>query len=72
MDKQAYGYFISGSDDEVTVKNNVSAFSNIYLAPRVLVNMSALNTKTKILGHTVNVPFGIAPMAMQKLLHPDG
>lgn len=28
--------------------------------------------KTKVLGYDVNVPFGIAPFAMQKLIHPEG
>jgi L-lactate dehydrogenase (cytochrome) len=45
-----YGYYISGSDDEVTLKNNVSAFDSVYLAPRVLIDMSKLSMNTKILG----------------------
>ena len=28
--------------------------------------------KTKLLGESVNIPFGIAPFAMQKILHPRG
>jgi len=28
--------------------------------------------KTRIMGHEVDLPFGIAPFAMQKLLHPEG
>jgi isopentenyl diphosphate isomerase/L-lactate dehydrogenase-like FMN-dependent dehydrogenase len=28
--------------------------------------------KTKILGREVNIPFGVAPIAMQKLIHSDG
>ena len=40
--------------------------------PRVLVDMSDCNAKTKILGHEVDLPFGVAPVAMQKLIHPEG
>lgn len=28
--------------------------------------------KTKILGREVDLPFGVAPIAMQKLIHEDG
>jgi isopentenyl diphosphate isomerase/L-lactate dehydrogenase-like FMN-dependent dehydrogenase len=34
--------------------------------------MSNLTTKTTILGHSTDLPFGIAPFAMQKLVHPEG
>jgi isopentenyl diphosphate isomerase/L-lactate dehydrogenase-like FMN-dependent dehydrogenase len=31
--------------------------------------MTNISTKTKILGQELNMPFGIAPIAMQKLIH---
>jgi isopentenyl diphosphate isomerase/L-lactate dehydrogenase-like FMN-dependent dehydrogenase len=31
--------------------------------------MANISTKTKILGRELNMPFGIAPIAMQKLIH---
>lgn len=34
--------------------------------------MKDLSMKTKILGEEVDLPFGIAPFAMQKILHPRG
>lgn len=34
--------------------------------------MSHVCMKTKILGREVNIPFGVAPIAMQKLIHSDG
>lgn len=72
MLNDSYGYFSSGSDDEITLAKNISAFSDIYLHPRVLVDMTQLSLKTKILGQETDLPFGIAPFAMQKLLHPEG
>lgn len=46
----AYEYFRSGSDEEITQKNNVEAFRKIYLIPRILIDMTNLTLKTKILG----------------------
>ena len=50
MINDSYGYFSSGSDDEITLGKNISAFSDIYLHPRVLVDMTQLSLKTNILG----------------------
>jgi (S)-2-hydroxy-acid oxidase len=68
----SYEYYISGSDDEITLRNNISAFKEIYLTPRVLVDMNNVSMKTTILGHELSLPFGIAPFALQKILHPKG
>jgi isopentenyl diphosphate isomerase/L-lactate dehydrogenase-like FMN-dependent dehydrogenase len=68
----AYGYYVSGSDDEITLRNNISAFKKIYLNPRVLVDMTDFSMKARILGEEVDLPFGIAPFALQKILHPKG
>jgi isopentenyl diphosphate isomerase/L-lactate dehydrogenase-like FMN-dependent dehydrogenase len=46
----AYAYFASGSDDEITLKNNIKALKDIYLTPRVLVDMAQFSTKTTIFG----------------------
>ena len=42
------------------------------MKPRVLRDISNISFQTKILGHHVDIPFGIAPVAMQKLIHPKG
>lgn len=34
--------------------------------------MTHVSMKTKILGREVNIPFGVAPVAMQKLITPEG
>lgn len=46
----------------------MDAFRRIYLNPRVLVDVSKICTKTKILGHEIDMPIGIAPVAMLKLV----
>ena len=40
--------------------------------PRVLVDVSKINTETTILGVKVASPICIAPTAMQKMAHPEG
>ena len=40
--------------------------------PRMMIDVSIRNLKTKVLGQTVSIPIGISPTAMQKMAHPDG
>lgn len=47
----------------------MDAFRRIYLNPRVLVDVSKICTKTKILGHEIDMPIGVAPFAMLKLVY---
>jgi len=42
------------------------------IRPRVLRDISKRNMKTEILGRASDIPIGVAPMAVQKLSHPEG
>ncbi|HRA99577.1 MAG TPA: alpha-hydroxy acid oxidase [Ignavibacteria bacterium] len=72
LDKNAFDYFYSGANDQITLKENCEAFKRIFLKYRVLVNVSKRDLTTKILGHNISMPVIIAPTAFQKLAHPDG
>ena len=65
-------YFSSGAGDEITLERNRLCFRDWALLPRVLIDVSSVSTSTTILGRVVSQPFGIAPSAFQRLLHPDG
>ena len=68
----AYGYFAGGADDEVTLRENVEAFQRLRLRPRVLADVSGVSTKATVLGHDVSMPILVAPLAFQRLAHPEG
>lgn len=68
----SWDYYISGAWDELTLKENLSAFAKIKLRPKVLVDVSQRNLKTNILGQEIEFPILIAPTAFQCLAHPDG
>jgi (S)-2-hydroxy-acid oxidase len=72
LPKMVYDYYRSGADDQITLKRNRSDFDKIKLIPRVLKDVSRIDTSVKILGHTMDSPIIIAPTAMQKLAHPLG
>jgi isopentenyl diphosphate isomerase/L-lactate dehydrogenase-like FMN-dependent dehydrogenase len=72
LDPAAFGYFAGGAGDEVTLRDNVDAFGRLTLRPRVLADVSGVSTAAKVLGHDVSMPIGVAPVAFQRLAHPEG
>jgi len=69
---EVWCYFAGGADDEVTLRENVAAFSRVRLRPRVLVDVAAVTTRTEVLGCALSMPILVAPTAMHGLLDPEG
>lgn len=65
-------YLASGSADEVTLRRNRSAFDARLLMPRVLRDVSAVDTSLTLLGGRLPHPILLAPVGFQRLFHPDG
>lgn len=72
MPQMAYDYYAGGAEDEVTLRQNRAAFERIALRPRMLVDISAIDTSTVVLGQQTPAPIIVAPTAMHKLGHPEG
>jgi len=68
----AYVYVSGGSGDERTMRDNIEAFTRWQFIPRVLVDTTRRDLSTTLLGRDVALPVGIAPFALQGLLHPEG
>ena len=66
------GYYRSGADDEATLAENEAAFARWQLRPRMLVDVSRLDTRCRLLGHTLATPLLVAPMAAQRMAHERG
>jgi 4-hydroxymandelate oxidase len=54
------------------MRENVEAYARWRFVPRVLVDTSARDLSTTVLGRRVTMPIGIAPFALQGLLDPEG
>ncbi|KOX21728.1 2-hydroxy-acid oxidase [Saccharothrix sp. NRRL B-16348] len=65
--------FVSGgAGDEVTLAANRAAFDRVSVVPRSLVDVSRCDTGRDLFGAWSSLPLAIAPMAYQRLVHPDG
>ena len=71
LDTASYDYIAGGASDEITLADNVAAWSRRRFRPRVLVDVSAVDVSTTLLGSSVALPVAIAPMATHGLTHPD-
>ncbi|CAR26605.1 ZYRO0B13728p [Zygosaccharomyces rouxii] len=70
LTKQAWAYYSSGADDEITMRENHFAYHRIFFKPKVLVNVAEVDTKTEMLGAPVDVPFYVTATALCKLGNP--
>lgn len=67
-----YDYYAGGSGRERTLAANEQAWDRTWLAPRVLRDVSAVDTGTALLGAPVTTPLAVAPTGFHRLAHPEG
>ncbi len=72
LDANAWAYFAGGAADELTLRANVQAWQHLALLPRVLAPLQGGHTRVNLLGRTLLHPLFIAPVAYQRMAHPDG
>ena len=71
----AYDYFACGAGQERTLQASVRAWRRYWLAPRVLRDVSSVDTGVLLPGRPparLRTPVAVAPTAFQGLAHPDG
>ncbi len=72
LSRMAYDYIAGGAGDEVTLRRNRERFDEISLQPRVLIDVSKVDTRMELFGQSFDYPILLAPTAYQKLAHPEG
>ena len=72
MSDAAWAYFAGGAGDEWTLRENAAAFDRLPLRTRALRDMRGATTRTALLGCDLAAPILLAPVAFQRMAHPDG
>ncbi|KAI0827961.1 FMN-dependent dehydrogenase-domain-containing protein [Trametes gibbosa] len=72
MQEKAWAYYSSAAEDEITNRENHSAYHRIWWRPRILRDVTNVDFSTKILGLATKFPLYISATALGKLGHPDG
>lgn len=68
----SYAYIAGGSGRDQTLAANQAAFSKYPVVPRILRDLMQGNTQISLLGKNYSHPIFLAPVAYQKLAHPQG
>ncbi|MEW1569471.1 alpha-hydroxy acid oxidase [Streptomyces sp. NPDC093509] len=69
---EVWDFVEGGAGEELTLAANRAALDRIGLVPRVLTGAKSDGTGTELLGTWAALPVAVAPMAYQRLVHPEG
>lgn len=70
LPKMISDYLEGGALDETTMRANEARIKALMLRQRSLVDVGAIDTSTKILGHELDLPLMVSPMGMLTIFHP--
>jgi L-lactate dehydrogenase (cytochrome) len=72
MEPRAAGYVCAGAGSEATMQANRDAFAKHRIVPRMLRDVTDRDLSTTLLGSELSAPLLLAPIGVQKVVHPDG
>jgi len=72
LDSNAWAYFSGGAADEISLHDNRQAWDRLHIHPRVLRSMAGASTAVELLGRPLAHPILLAPVAFQRMAHPEG
>ncbi|KAH3668340.1 hypothetical protein OGAPHI_002094 [Ogataea philodendri] len=65
-----WGYYSTGSDDEISLRENHYAYGRIFFRPQCLMDVSECSLETEMLGTKVSAPFYITAFAGSPSANP--
>jgi 4-hydroxymandelate oxidase len=68
----AFEYINGGAADEITLRWNRESFDRIRLRPRILNDVSTLDTRVRLFDQELAFPILLAPTSYHKLVHAEG
>jgi glycolate oxidase len=72
MNQNLWDYVIGGTATETTVRRNRLALDRIGFRPRVLEDVSEVDTSAELLGHKIRLPLALAPVGGLEQLAEEG
>jgi 4-hydroxymandelate oxidase len=72
MPHVVYEFVAGAAGDELTMADNKTAFDRLRLRPRVLRDVSNVDTGVTLFGAALPHPLLLAPTSFQRMSHPEG
>lgn len=70
--RKAWAYIIGASNDCLSYRANKDAWQRLWFRPRIMRDVSKVNTRTRMMGQEVAMPVWIAPMGIAKTAGEEG
>jgi L-lactate dehydrogenase (cytochrome) len=67
-----FDYIDGGAEDEITMHRNSDAFRDYEFVPRILRDVSDIDTSTTLLGRTLSSPIIFSPTGFTRIAHSQG
>lgn len=67
-----FDHVVLGADAGLSAAEAVEAWRQVRFLPHVLRDVGEVDLSGTVLGHRVEVPWGVAPTSPQRAVHPDG
>lgn len=67
-----FDYIDGGAEDELSLDRNSSAYHNLEYKPRILRDVSKINTETTLLGRSIPLPLVFAPTGFTRIADSQG
>jgi len=67
-----FDYIDGGAEDERTLASNSSDFARLEFRPRVMRDVSTIDTSTRIFGQDASMPVILSPTGFTRIAHSDG
>ena len=61
LPRAIFDLFDGGAEEESTLRDNRAAFDRVHLLPKVLVDVSRVETRIELLGAPAELPVAVAP-----------
>ena len=72
LPRGVFDYIDGAAEDERSLERNVAAFATYQFEPRVLRDVSNLDTSTTLFGQSLSMPLIIAPTGYGRIAHSQG
>ena len=72
LNQTHWDYLIGGTETETTLNRNRLAIDSMALRPRVLNDVSQVDTRGRLLGHELAIPVMLAPIGSLQVFEAGG
>jgi isopentenyl diphosphate isomerase/L-lactate dehydrogenase-like FMN-dependent dehydrogenase len=72
LTQNVWNYLTGGAESETTMRRNRLGLDSLAFRPRVLVDVSKIDTSTTFLGHKLRIPVLLSPIGSLQAITPQG